>query len=255
MTAAALLAPDVVAQPAVAVAAAHPMPPAQPACTPRDGTDKASSDDVAAQSDVRCLSDAELLATIFDGPASSAGAQAAAARLADVPRWQARQLGVEWLVDAYRLPRRWAVRLACLYELAWRHPGDDAPKVQSLDDALLVFEHLRTSRVEVAAVLPLDADRRPLGVEVVGMGTVNAVRHAIRDVLAPAVRADAVAMIYAHTHPSGDPRPSKADERFTDAMRLAADTVGVELLDHLVLAPRRSYSCADRRGWPTWTHP
>ena len=123
------------------------------------------------------------------------------------------------------------------------------PAIESLNDALLPFEHLRSSRVEVAAVLLLDVERRPLGVHTVGVGSVNRVSMRARDVVAPALQRDAAAVILAHTHPSGDPTPSREDRHLTSLLRDAAEIVGVELVDHLILGLRRSYSFAEREAW------
>jgi len=209
----------------------------------------------AAARDVRALADAALLALVIDGPAPSPEARAAAAALARVPRWQGRALGVDGLVAECHVPPAWAEQVAGLYELASRHPAStDMPAIESLNDAMLPFENLRSSRVEVAAVLLLDAERRPHGVHTVGVGTVNRVSMTARDVFAPALQRDVAAIILAHTHPSGDPRPSRKDKELTSLLRDAADMVGIELVDHLILAPRRSYSFAEREGWRTAPH-
>ena len=43
------------------------------------------------------------------------------------------------------------------------------------------------------------------------------------------------ALIFAHNHPSGDLRPSKADLALTDRLRKALVLVDIELLDHLIV--------------------
>lgn len=67
-------------------------------------------------------------------------------------------------------------------------------------------------------------------------GEEAAVDLPVRRIIASALAADATAMILAHNHPSGDPNPSIEDVRTTrDLARLCA-TVGIRLLDHIVLA-------------------
>jgi len=39
----------------------------------------------------------------------------------------------------------------------------------------------------------------------------------------------------AHNHPSGDPKPSKADLHLTSTLKSAAQLLGIKFLDHLVL--------------------
>jgi DNA repair protein RadC len=57
-----------------------------------------------------------------------------------------------------------------------------------------------------------------------------------RDVLTPALRDGASAIVLVHNHPSGDPTPSPEDLAMTRALRAAAELVSVALLDHVVVA-------------------
>ena len=47
---------------------------------------------------------------------------------------------------------------------------------------------------------------------------------------------DALALIMAHIHPSGDPTPSKADIAMTREVTQAANAVGIALHDHIVIS-------------------
>ncbi|HTQ03271.1 MAG TPA: JAB domain-containing protein, partial [Polyangiaceae bacterium] len=57
-----------------------------------------------------------------------------------------------------------------------------------------------------------------------------------RDVLGPALRDGASAIVLIHNHPSGDPTPSAEDIAMTRSIRVAAELVGVPLIDHVVVA-------------------
>lgn len=57
-----------------------------------------------------------------------------------------------------------------------------------------------------------------------------------RDVLAPAVKNAAAAILLVHNHPSGDPEPSPDDVEMTKHVANCAELVGVPLLDHVVVA-------------------
>ncbi|WP_275427902.1 JAB domain-containing protein, partial [Stenotrophomonas maltophilia] len=60
----------------------------------------------------------------------------------------------------------------------------------------------------------------------------------LREVAADAIAFHAFAVVMAHNHPSGDPTPSRADRETTERLARALDTLGVRLLDHLVIAAR-----------------
>jgi DNA repair protein RadC len=57
-----------------------------------------------------------------------------------------------------------------------------------------------------------------------------------RDVLGPALRDAASAIVLVHNHPSGDPNPSIEDVGMTRALARACHVVGVPLLDHVIVA-------------------
>jgi DNA repair protein RadC len=57
-----------------------------------------------------------------------------------------------------------------------------------------------------------------------------------RDVLQPALREGASAIVLVHNHPSGDAGPSPEDVQMTRAVASACEVVGVPLLDHVVVA-------------------
>ncbi len=69
-----------------------------------------------------------------------------------------------------------------------------------------------------------------------------------RDVLAPALRDGASAIVLVHNHPSGDPTPSTEDIAMTRSIRVAAELVGVPLIDHVVVARTGARSLCETEG-------
>lgn len=61
----------------------------------------------------------------------------------------------------------------------------------------------------------------------------------VRDVLASALRHDAVAIALAHNHPGGSVEPSADDVSVTERLRRACDEVGLRFLDHVIVAGDR----------------
>jgi len=56
-----------------------------------------------------------------------------------------------------------------------------------------------------------------------------------REVLRPCILCNASAFAVAHNHPSGDTDPSRADIQVTRQLREAGKTIGIPLLDHVIL--------------------
>ena len=199
--------------------------------------------------DLAARSDAELIAQVLAGPEPAAEVLRCAVRLARLPFWERRALGVAGLIEEHAVAPERAVRLAALWELAERWYPDERPAITSPRDALLLVDGLRTAPVERVVVLLLDARQRPVGRETVAVGTVNASRLQAREVFSPVLRAGAAAFVLVHNHPSGDPTPSRADREVTRALREAAALVGVSMLDHLVVARAGHHSFRESEGW------
>jgi len=132
----------------------------------------------------------------------------------------------------------------CQLARAIQQDGADQPApITGPADVLAHVQDLRTAPQERAVALYLDARNRPLGRELVSVGGLRASVIQPRDVLAPALRIPAAALILVH-NPSGDCTPSSEDIQVTRQLAAAAQLLGLELLDHLVVSARR---CASLR--------
>jgi DNA repair protein RadC len=63
-----------------------------------------------------------------------------------------------------------------------------------------------------------------------------------RDVFREATIAGASAVALFHNHPSGDPTPSKDDVELTQRMVEAGEIVGIDVVEHIILADASYYS-------------
>ena len=199
--------------------------------------------------DFAALSDSDLIACVIAGSHPTPAARDLARILSTLPAWQRRALGQAGLVREHGLSQDRAARLAAVWELAERWLPDERPAIAAPRDAVLLLERLRSRRSEEVVVIMLDARQRPLSVESVAVGSVNASRLQPRDVFTAALRAGAVSVILGHNHPSGDPAPSRADRLVTTQLRAAGDMLGVTVLDHIIVARRGHHSFRDAESW------
>jgi DNA repair protein RadC len=93
--------------------------------------------------------------------------------------------------------------------------------------------------VEQFGVVLLDTRHRVLRTKIVASGTLNTTVVHPRDVFREAVLGGAAAVVVFHNHPSGDPTPSRDDIELTRRLRAAGVLMGIEVVDHLVLADAR----------------
>ena len=114
-----------------------------------------------------------------------------------------------------------------------------------LDYLIAALAH---ERVEQARVLFLDSKNRLLADESQGRGTVNQTMVYPREIVRRALELNAVGIILVHNHPSGDPAASREDMAMTKNVQRAAATLGIALLDHIIIAGTRWVSF-QREGW------
>lgn len=82
----------------------------------------------------------------------------------------------------------------------------------------------------------VDNKNRLLAWEQVSQGTVDRAAVYIREVLSLALSYEASGMILVHNHPGGDLDPSREDLELTKRVSVASNTLGIRLLDHLIVA-------------------
>jgi DNA repair protein RadC len=99
---------------------------------------------------------------------------------------------------------------------------------------------------EVFAALFLDAQHRLIALEELFRGTLTQTSVYPREVVTRALHHRAAALILAHNHPSGCVEPSRADEALTHTLRAALALIDVRVLDHVIVAPGRALSMAER---------
>ncbi len=132
-----------------------------------------------------------------------------------------------------------ALDLAALHEVAQRVAKEPAVKrpVISSWTALLAYVRvaLQHEPREQFRVLYLDKKNQLILDEIQNRGTVDHAPVYPREVVRRGLEVSAAAMILVHNHPSGDPTPSRADIDMTKQIVRAAQSLGVEVHDHLIV--------------------
>lgn len=132
-----------------------------------------------------------------------------------------------------------AIQLKAVCELAKRMERPmNIKKVQiksSEDVAELLMGELRFEKREVAKIIILNNKNVILKIKDVSLGGTNFAVIEPKEILTDAVKMQAPKIILVHNHPSGDPTPSKGDYVATQRIMKAAELMGIELLDHIVI--------------------
>ncbi len=119
----------------------------------------------------------------------------------------------------------------------------------ALNNSKELFEYLyhgiRDKTRECFNVVFLDAKNRVIATETLFEGTLTASSVYPREVVLAALNNHAAALIFAHNHPSGDPKPSQEDVAVTRQLVFACRVVGITVHEHLVIGNNRYFSFAD----------
>lgn len=140
------------------------------------------------------------------------------------------------------------VALRVIREVASLYLQQSAESHDALADphALARFWRLRIGALsnEVFQTGYLDSGYRLLrdGIETLEEGTADRAVVYPRRVIEAALRRGAAALVFAHNHPNGDGQPTEQDKVLTRALVLAATTVQIKVLDHLIVSPDKVFS-------------
>lgn len=201
---------------------------------------------------VGTLSDEDLVALVLStGQSGSSVKEIAHRLLANAPGLAGiASMGMASLAGEYGIGPAKAARLAAALELGQRvfREAVEEPRLvlASVEDVqrwarprLGALEH------EEVWLLCLDAQNGLKAARRVAQGGLHGCALTPRDVLRPAVRAAASAIILLHNHPSGSPDPSLEDIEMTRQLALASQMLGMPLVDHVVIARNRASSLAE----------
>jgi len=113
-------------------------------------------------------------------------------------------------------------------------------------DRLSAFWRMRIGalRDEVFEVAYLDSGCRLLrdGIDRLEEGTIDRATVYPRRVIESALKRGAAALVLAHNHPNDHVQPSEQDKALTRALVLAAETIHLKILDHLIVSPDEVFS-------------
>lgn len=94
---------------------------------------------------------------------------------------------------------------------------------------------------ECVLAIPIDACCKPVGVEIVSIGSVKSCQIQARELYKYAILSSAYGLIMVHNHVSGKIEPSQEDYAITKKMREAGRLLDIDLIDHIIIGDDGSY--------------
>lgn len=187
------------------------------------------------------LSDLELVAVVLDGSAGGIALDQAARLLDGGPAALLQRMNprrIRTLLGAHE-----AARLLAALELGRRAvQGTGRGALSSPRHVLEYARDYAAAQKEHFLAIHLNSRHLPQQLEVVSVGTLSASLVHPREVFRQAISQGSASLILAHNHPSGDPAPSADDIEITTRLARVGGLVGIEVLDHVILADERYFS-------------
>lgn len=127
--------------------------------------------------------------------------------------------------------------------------ASERPSIKDSKEAyeilLKVWDEGRIDLLEEFKVLFLNRANKVLAVYNVSTGGLTGTVADPRLIFTAALKCNSVSMILAHNHPSGNLRPSKADEELTSKIKQAGSFLDIKVIDHIIVSSEGYLSFAD----------
>ena len=112
----------------------------------------------------------------------------------------------------------------------------------------LMADTLKDYDREVFAIINLQADLRPINVNIVSVGALEQSLVHPREVLKSTILSNASAVMLCHNHPSGRLSPSREDIAVTDRLAQLCSLLGVRLVEHVIVGRGEEYYSFHEKG-------
>ena len=200
----------------------------------------------------RSLSDAELVAILIGSGSVHESAVDLSKRILASVDYNLQNLGKlsnAQLMTFKGIGEAKAIKIAAAMEISCRRRETNQKKRDKINSSLSVFEIMNPLLGhlfhEEFWVLYLNNSHKVLAKTQMSKGGMTGTIVDIRIVLKQALEYSATAIVLVHNHPSGTLQPSKSDIQLTKKFTLAAESLDIKVLDHIIVTEKNYFSFAD----------
>ncbi len=200
---------------------------------------------------VSTLSDSELLALILKNGTKGVGVSELTYQLLNKygDLFDLSKVSISELVNNRGIGVVKAIELVACFELGRRSIRKKSLVIKSANDVYdLFFDKIAFKPQEELHAIYLNNRKEIINTQMIFKGTINSSLIYPRDILREAIKENALYIILVHNHPSGVVEPSLADKEVTVSMRSLAHSLGLEVIDHIIIGYTTYYSFYDN-GW------
>ena len=201
---------------------------------------------------VSVLSNAELLAILLGSGTREVNAlDLAKYLLADFDNdlFRLGREDVTGLLKYKGIGRAKAVAIVAAFELGRRRKASSAQKISEIRSSKAAYDIIHPVigdlQHEEFWVIMLNNYNRVMGKYCFSKGGITGTVVDLRRVFKRAMEQNAIHVILAHNHPSGNPKPSAHDRTLTKKFLSAGEILDIRVLDHIIVAENQYYSFSD----------
>ena len=159
------------------------------------------------------------------------------------------KLSVKQLMEFKGIGEAKAISIIAALELGRRRRGEEALEKKKISSSKSVFELMQPVIGELEHeefwIIYVNNSNKVLQKNQLSKGGITGTLVDVRLVLKNALEVGATALILAHNHPSGTLKPSEADKQITQKLKVAAQSLDIKVLDHLIITEKAYFSFAD----------
>lgn len=198
------------------------------------------------------LTDAELLAILIGSGNTRESAVDISKKILSANQNNLNKLGkmsLKQLTSFNGIGHARAVTIIAAMELGRRRRGEEALEKVKITSSSSVFEVLQPVIGELDHeefwILYLNNSNKIIEQFQISKGGITGTLVDVRITLRKALELGAVSLILAHNHPSGNLNPSEADKQLTRKLKIAAESLDIKILDHIIVTEKSYFSFAD----------
>ena len=198
------------------------------------------------------LSNSELLGIIINNGSKEKSAVELAKEILKLGHDNLNELGKLSLKDLQKIKGigiAKAIAITAALELGRRRSGGDLMQrtkvTSSKEIAIYLRSILKDHSNEVFAVLFLNQANKVKNFKIMSRGGITGTVADPRIILKQALDEGATSIVLSHNHPSGNLKPSAADQELTYKIKQAASYFDIKILDHIIVSDEGHYSFAD----------
>ena len=142
-----------------------------------------------------------------------------------------------------------AITIMAAVELGKRRQREKLEERRDMGSAQAIYELIHSkvqdSDVEEAWIVLMNRNYKLIDYKCISHGGITETAVDVRIIIKEALLKNATVVALCHNHPSNNPRPSRDDDRLTEKVQNACDTMRILFLDHIIVTDGAYFSYSE----------